>query len=359
MSAAQQQVVEIAKALSFDSRLFILDEPTAALTIAETNTLFRVVRQLKERGVGIVYISHRLEEVFQLADRVTVLKDGRLQGTLAVAETTPEQLVSLMVGRDLVREPGHPPPLAKGVPALEVIGLSGPKTRPVTFSAWSGEILAFAGLAGAGRTELARTIFGAEARQAGEVRIKGKPARIRSPRDAIAAGIGYLPEDRKELGLFLEMSIAQNIAAARLDHFGSWHLDDRRIEEVALDYMKRLSIAAPSVHTRVGSLSGGNQQKVLLARWLVRDPLVLIVDEPTRGVDVHAKAEIYALLRSLARDGKAIIVISSDLPEVLALANRIIVMRQGAIAGELSARDASEEAVMRYAAIGAEEMVAK
>ena len=155
------------------------------------------------------------------------------------------------------------------------------------------------------------------------------------------------------------MSIAQNIAAARLDHFGSWHLDDRRIEEVALDYMKRLSIAAPSVHTRVGSLSGGNQQKVLLARWLVRDPLVLIVDEPTRGVDVHAKAEIYALLRSLARDGKAIIVISSDLPEVLALANRIIVMRQGAIAGELSARDASEEAVMRYAAIGVEEVAAK
>jgi len=173
----------------------------------------------------------------------------------------------------------------------------------------------------------------------------------------MAAGIGYLPEDRKELGLFPNMSIAENIASARLDYFGARCLDDSRIEEVARDYMQRLNIAAPSVHTRVGSLSGGNQQKVLLARWLVRDPLVLMVDEPTRGVDVHAKAEIYTLLRSLAKEGKAIIVISSDLPEVLALSNRILVMRQGAIAGELSARDATEEAVLRYAAIGAEEVV--
>ena len=238
-----------------------------------------------------------------------------------------------------------------------MIGLSGPKTKSVSFSAWSGEILAFAGLAGAGRTELARTIFGADAPSGGEVRIHGKAVRIRSPRDAMAAGMGYLPEDRKELGLFLDMTIAENIAAARLDHFGTWSLQDGRIEELALDYMKRLNISAPSVHTRTGTLSGGNQQKVLLARWLVRDPLVLIVDEPTRGIDVHAKAETYALLRSLASAGKAIIVISSDLPEVLALSNRILVMRQGAIAGELSAREASEEAVMRYAAIGADEMV--
>jgi ribose transport system ATP-binding protein len=357
LSPAQQQMVEIAKALSFHSRLFILDEPTASLSAAETETLFRVVRQLRHEGVGVIYISHRLGEIFQLADRVTVLKDGRVQGTMPVAAVSPDSLVSLMVGRDLARETHHPAPIRRGVPALEVIGIAGPKIKPLSFRAWPGEILVFAGLAGAGRTELARMIFGADPLLQGELRVQGKSVRIRSPRDAMAAGIGYLPEDRKELGLFPEMSIAQNIAAANLERFGAWQLSDRSMDDLALSYMQRLHIAAPSPRTPAGKLSGGNQQKVLLARWLLRDPAVLIVDEPTRGIDVGARAEIYTSLRALAREGKAIVVLSSDLPEVLTLGDRILVMRQGAIAGELSAAEASEEAVMRLAAIGLQEMV--
>jgi ABC-type sugar transport system ATPase subunit len=359
LPAARQQMVEIAKALSFNSRLFILDEPTSVLTAAESETLFRVVRQLRDQGVGIIYISHRLEEVFRLADRVTVLKDGRLQGTLQVSNTSPDELVSLMVGRDLSRASAHAEITREGLPALEVIALAGRKTSAASFSVWPGEILGFGGLAGAGRTELARLIFGADPISSGEIRVQGRKVDIHSPRDAMSAGIGYLPEDRKELGLFLEMTIAENIAAARLDSFGGWRLQDRRMEDVALGYLKRLKIAAPSVQTRAGKLSGGNQQKVLLARWLVRDPSVLIVDEPTRGIDVNAKAEIYALLRSLAREGKAIIVISSDLPELLGLADRILVMRRGVIAGELAGRDASEEAVMRLAAMPVEETLSQ
>jgi ribose transport system ATP-binding protein len=357
LGAAQQQMVEIAKALSFESRLLILDEPTAALAIGETETLFRVIRQLREKGVGIIYISQRLGEIFRIADRVTVLKDGRLQGTRMVADTSADELVRLMVGRDGPTSCAPVKPVRRGPPVLEVIGLAGPKISPATFAIWPGEIVAIAGLAGAGRTELARTIFGADPSTSGEIRVKGRATRIGSPKDAMAAGIGYLPEDRKELGLFLDMTIAENIAAASLESFGGWRLRAPLVEEKARQYMKRLNIGAPGVHTRVRKLSGGNQQKVLLARWLARNPAVLILDEPTRGVDVHAKSEIHTLLRSFAGEGKAVLVISSELPEVLALADRILVMRHGAIAGELSAAEASEEAVMRYAAIDAEETV--
>jgi ribose transport system ATP-binding protein len=259
-----------------------------------------------------------------------------------------------MVGRDLVIGEAHAAAQRHGAPALEVVGLAGPKIKPASFAVWPGEILAFAGLAGAGRTELARMIFGADSARSGEVRVRGRKVPIASPRDAMAAGIGYLPEDRKELGLFPNMSIAENIAAAKLDSFGGWRVRSRLVEEAAAGYMKRLAIAAPGPATRVSKLSGGNQQKVLLARWLARNPSVLIVDEPTRGVDVHAKSEIYALLRSFAAEGKAVVVISSDLQEVLALATRILVMRQGAIVGELAAQHATEEAVMRFAAIGSE-----
>jgi ABC-type sugar transport system ATPase subunit len=351
LSPAQQQMLEIAKALSFHSRVLILDEPTAALTVAETDTLFRLIRQLKEKGVAIVYISHRLEEIFEIADRVGVLKDGEMQGTWKVADITQDGLVASMVGRARIHERApRTVPAHSGAPALEVRNLSDSKLRDISFSAWAGEIVGFSGLAGAGRTELAMAIFGERAATKGEVLRNGRPVRIRSASEAIAAGIGYLPEDRKEQGLFLDMSIAANIAAARLDAFGGWRIDGSAMRRAASGFIEKLRIAAPNAEKPAGKLSGGNQQKVLFARWLLRDPEVLMVDEPTRGVDVGAKAEIYQVLRALADEGKAVIAISSDLPEVLAISDRILVMRQGRIAGELAGAGATEEAVMRLAA---------
>ncbi len=355
LSAAQQQMVEIGKALSINARLVIFDEPTAALTRTETNVLFRVIRQLKDSGVGIVYISHRLEEIFEIAGRVTVLKDGQYQGTLSVTDTSPADLVMRMVGRKGLYQHVDRSIPAKLKPVLEVKGVSDGKLRDIHFSVSPGEIVALAGLAGAGRTELALAIFGARPISSGSIAIEGKVVPVVSPRDAIAAGIGYLPEDRKEMGLFLEMNVAENIAAARLSYFGSWWMSRAKLFETARTYIGRLRIATPDASRTVRKLSGGNQQKVLLSRWLLRDQLVLIVDEPTRGIDVGAKAEIYALLRDLADQGKAVIVISSDLPEVLAIADRIVVMRLGRIAGELLRAEATEENIMRLASMRVEE----
>jgi ribose transport system ATP-binding protein len=336
LSPAQQQMVEIAKALSLNAKLIIFDEPTAALTETETRALFGVIEGLKARGVGIIYISHRLEEIFEIADRVMVLRDGEQQGTFAISESSPEHLISRMVGRELARcRVGVDSPPA-GAVVLEVRDFAG-----VSFTARAGEVLAFAGLAGAGRTEMALALFGAR-KDSGEIRINGKVVRIESPANAIAAGIGYMPEDRKEAGLFLEMSVAQNIVGARLEHF-------REQDSISEDFRERLRIACRSVRQPVQNLSGGNQQKVVLAKWLLVNPKVLIVDEPTRGVDVGAKAEVHVLLRELARKGTAVIVISSDLPEVLAVADRILVMRQGRITGELSFAEATEERILRYA----------
>lgn len=338
LSPAKQQMVEIAKALSLDARLIIFDEPTAALTDTETGALFDVIQQLKEQRVGIIYISHRLEEIFEIADRVTVLRDGERQGTFVIAETSPEHLISRMVGRELARcRVGDSSPANV---ALEVRNVSDATLHDLSFVARAGEVLVFAGLAGAGRTEMALCLFGARPRLAGEIRIEGKPVRIDSPADAIAAGLGYLPEDRKEAGLFLEMTVAQNVAL---------RASDAEQERVAEEFRHRLRIACRSVRQPVQNLSGGNQQKVVLARWLRLNPKVLIVDEPTRGVDVGAKAEVHLLLRELARNGTAVIVISSDLPEVLAVADRILVMRDGSITGELNFTDATEEQIMRYA----------
>ncbi|HKQ37597.1 MAG TPA: sugar ABC transporter ATP-binding protein [Verrucomicrobiae bacterium] len=336
LSSAQQQMVEITKALSLRAKLMIFDEPTAALTDTETRALFGVIEQLKQQQVGIIYISHRLEEIFQVADRVTVLRDGENQGTFAVGETNPEHLISRMVGRELMRCRRADGP-DDGPIALELRNVNG-----VSFSVRAGEVLAFAGLAGAGRTELALALFGAHKRDGGEVRLDGVPVQINSPADAIAAGIGYMPEDRKEAGLFLEMSVAQNIVSARLEDF-------REQESISEDFRKRLRIGCRSVHQPAQNLSGGNQQKVVLAKWLLANPKVLIVDEPTRGVDVGAKAEVHLLLRELARKGTAIIVISSDLPEVLAVADRVLVMREGRITGELAFAEATEERILRLA----------
>ncbi|MCC6231846.1 MAG: sugar ABC transporter ATP-binding protein [Verrucomicrobiales bacterium] len=358
LSPAHQQMVEITKALSLDARILILDEPTAALTETETTRLFDLLRRLRSREVGIVYISHRLEEVFQISDRVTVLKDGAWQATLPTHHTTPDELIRLMVGRGLAPSP---PPRANTVPAgpplLEVRrisdppGLASPCLQEISFQVREGEIIGLAGLAGAGRTETALTLFGARRSAQVLVEMAGQPVSLRSPSEAIDAGLGYVSEDRKESGLFLDMSLRRNVSAASLTRFGRWWFDDAGEKRVAEERRTSLRIACRDVEQDTAHLSGGNQQKVLLARWLQVDPRILIVDEPTRGVDVGAKAEVHRLLRDFAaRPGHAVLVISSDLPEILSLADRIYVMRAGCIAGELSRAEASEEAVMRLAA---------
>ena len=359
LSPAQQQMVEIAKALSLEARIVIFDEPTAALTNAETARLFGVIRQLRSAGVGVVYISHRLEEIFLLADRVTVLKDGAGQGTLTVAGTNPDELIRRMVGRDVEKAEGGSGQTA-GVPRLEVRHLSDPANdrdspsllNDVSFRVHAGEIVGLAGLAGAGRTESALTLFGVRRRGPGEILIDGHPVDIRSPADAVAAGLGYVSEDRKDSGLFLEMCVRRNISAAWLRSFGEWLYDEAKEREIAQTFREKLNLACRDVDQDVGHLSGGNQQKVLLARWLLVNPRVLIVDEPTRGVDVGAKAEVHRLLRDFARQGHAVLMISSELPEVMTVSDRIYVMHAGRITGELSRAEATEEAVMRLAASG-------
>jgi ABC-type sugar transport system ATPase subunit len=359
LSPAQQQMVEIAKALSLDARVVIFDEPTAALTGAETARLFAVIRQLRERGVGVVYISHRLEEIFALADRVTVLKDGAGQGTLSVPETNTADLIRRMVGRD-VEKSGCGAAHSSARVLLEVRGLSDPGAKSgqtgllqsISFHVLAGEIIGLAGLAGAGRTETALALFGVRPRGPGEILLDGRKVEIRSPRDAIAAGLGYVSEDRKESGLFLDMSVRRNISAAQLGRFGGWFYRDREETTVAQESSARLRVVCRDVEQDAGHLSGGNQQKVLLARWLLVNPRVLIVDEPTRGVDVGAKAEVHQLLRDFVRQGHAVVMISSELPEVLSVSDRIYVMRAGRMAGEILGAEATEEAVMRLAAGG-------
>jgi ABC-type sugar transport system ATPase subunit len=359
LSPAQQQMIEVAKALSLDARLILFDEPTAALSESETRELFRIISVLRRRGVGIVYISHRLEEIFEIADRVTVLKDGQLQGTMSVAATSPDQLVRLMVGRPVLANRRPPVPGTRSTkPVLEVrrLGDNANRHQPVQlrdigFEAWGGEILGFSGLAGAGRTETALSIIGARGRATGELFVNGRAVEISSPAEAIEAGIGYLPEDRKATGLFADMTISENMAAASLRSFGTWWLDDNLQDAYAERSRRRLGVACRDVAQPIVELSGGNQQKCLLARWLLVDPKILIVDEPTRGIDVGAKDEVHALLRELANRGAAVIVISSDLPEVLAVSDRILVMRHGRIAGILDGATASEADVMRLASL--------
>jgi len=298
-----------------------------------------------------------LEEIFAVADRVTVLKDGAWQGTLPVAETTTDDLIRRMVGRD-IEKIAHGAPDATQPVLLEVRGLSDPTERAsgkpllqdISFHARAGEIVGLAGLAGAGRTETALALFGARPRGGGEIRLEGKRVEIRSPAEAIDAGLGYVSEDRKEAGLFLDMSVRRNVSAARLARFGGWFFRDHEEAAVARDFVAKLRIVCRGVEQDTAHLSGGNQQKVLLARWLLANPRVLIVDEPTRGVDVGAKAEVHQLLRHYAGQGHAVVVISSDLPEVLRISDRIYVMRAGRIAGEVSGEPANEEAVMRLAA---------
>jgi len=351
LPTAAQQLVEIARALAFDARVIVMDEPTAALSDAEAGRLFEIVRDLKARGIAVVYISHRLDEIFALADRVVVLRDGRHVGSRPKEGLGRKDLIELMVGRELAEE--YPQRTSQpGAVRLAVAGLSrGRAVRDVSFQVRAGEILALAGLVGAGRTETLRLVFGADPRDAGDILLDGRPLDIRSPRDAIAAGIGLLTEDRKLQGLVLGRSVRENFALpnlARLSRAG--FMDGRREREAFGRHVAALRIKVPHQDEAARNLSGGNQQKVVLAKWLERDCEVLFFDEPTRGIDVGARHEIYQLMNDLVGRGKAIVMVSSDLPEVLGMADRILVMHDGRITGELdNRRGCTQEDVMRLA----------
>ena len=351
LTIAHQQMVEIAKALSYRSRVLIMDEPTAALNDAEIAELFAIIARLRAEGVGIIYISHKMDEIRRISDRVTVMRDGAHVGTVAAAETPIARIIAMMVGRELTDEKAAIPDLSAAETALEVRDLSrGPELRGISFSLRRGEILGFAGLMGAGRTELARAIFGAEPADAGRILVHGREVSIRSPADAVREGIGYLSEDRKHYGLALGMDLRANIAMASLPRHADaiGRIDEQALGRITRDYIERLRIRTPGDWQEVRLLSGGNQQKVVIAKWLLRDCDILIFDEPTRGIDVGAKAEIYRLLGDLAAGGKAIIVISSELPEVLRLSHRIAVMCEGRLTGILPG-GASQEAIMELA----------
>ena len=352
---AQRQLIEICKSLVHEPRLLILDEPTSSLSEADVAVLFRVVRELRARGVTVLYISHRMREVFDNCDAITVLRDGQHVRTLRLADTDQDEVVRLMVGRDLAGVQRVRPSEEVRPVRLSVRGLGDDiRYRNISFDLHAGEILALAGLVGAGRSETVMGIFGSPPPLRGTITVEGKPVRIRRPADAMRLGIGLVPEDRKQLGLVLRMGVGSNLSlsALRLGRISAAGFVKPAVETgLVCSYVDRFRIKTPTLEQLVGLLSGGNQQKVVLAKWLATEPRVLIVDEPTRGVDVGTKAEIYGLMRELARSGLAILVVSSDLPEVLTISDRILVMRSGVLAGEISFDEASEERIMALAAL--------
>lgn len=357
LSVAQLQMVEIARALSYDARILIMDEPTAALTNEESEALFAMMRDFINPETGLIFISHRMPEIENNTDRVAVLRDGQYIGTVRTEETQMSQIISMMVGREVPADarPQHAPPSDEVIISVE--GLSTESLlKDISFQVRKGEILGFAGLMGAGRTETARCIFGADPRSSGVIKMHGKPVKIKNASDAVKAKIGYLSEDRKRFGLLLDQSIRTNSVLSSLMRFTYLGFtDDLKISRVSKELVKRLRTRTPSVEQTVEKLSGGNQQKVVIAKWLIRDCDVLIFDEPTRGIDVGAKDEIYELLESLTEEGKAIILISSELPEVLRLSDRIVVMAQGKITGILKNEEATQENIMELATEGAQQ----
>ena len=364
LSVAEQQMVEIARALSMKSRLIVMDEPTSALSSAEVEKLFRIIRELKAHGLSIIFVTHRLEEVMQICDRYTVLRDGRLVGSGAIANTTIDGIIRLMVGRQVNALFAHREKTPAGDVVLAVEGLNrrgnaqdqnASVLADVGFEVHRGEILGVAGLVGAGRTEMARAVFGADPFDSGRVLVDGRQVRIRSPQNAIRHGIGLVPEDRKQQALFLALAVRVNLSMASHQRIMRWgvFMDETAERAMVEEFRKRLNIRMASPEQLIASLSGGNQQKVTLARWLALRPKVLIVDEPTRGIDIVAKVEVHNLLFEMARSGIAVVAISSELPEVLAISDRIIAMREGRISGEIKGENATEEVLMSMMTLSA------
>jgi ribose transport system ATP-binding protein len=354
LTVAQQQMIEIAKALSFNSAVLIMDEPTSALSDSEIEELFKVIRDLKSQGKGIVYISHRMDELHRICDRVTVMRDGKYIATTPMKDITTARIIAQMVGREIYEGRHLHGDTSKNEVVLEVKNLNrGRVVQDVSFELHKGEILGFAGLLGAGRTETMRLIFGADPMESGEIFVKGKKASIKKPRDAVRRGIGYLSEDRKRYGLALGMSVKVNTVMASLGSFLKplGIIDEAKSKRVAQEYVERLNTRTTGVEQLAKNLSGGNQQKVVVGKWLVRDSDILIFDEPTRGIDVGAKSEIYKLLNELADQGKSIIMISSELPEVLRMSHRIVVMCEGRVTASLRAEESTQEQIMHYATL--------
>lgn len=358
LSVAQQQMIEIARAVNEGAKILILDEPTASLSKSETDNLFLQMKRLKEAGVAMIYISHRMEETFKVCDTVTVLRDGSFIGTRNTAETSENELISMMVGREFNNMYGNKRVTGKEV-ILEVKNLTTDKVKDISFTLKKGEILGFSGLVGAGRTELALALFGIDPIRSGEICMEGRRLNIKKPQDAIRAGIALVPEERKEQGLFLSHSIAANLTFQVLPQFiHHLRINKKREREIVDEFKQKLSIKMASEEQASGELSGGNQQKIVISKWLAAAPKVLIMDEPTRGIDVGAKSEIYKLMHSLAEAGVSIIMISSELPEIINNSSRIVVMREGKITGILdqAETETSQEKIMSYA-VGGENLV--
>lgn len=354
LTVGKQQMVEIAKAISQNAKVIVFDEPTAALTETEINDLFKIINDLRSQGIGIIYISHRMDEINRITDRVTVMRDGEYVGTLITKDCTKDDIINMMVGRVIYEDPKQHSTVPKGAPVvLRVKSLSaGKMVKDVSFDLYKGEILGFSGLMGAGRTELARAIFGADEIDSGTVYVNGQLVQIKSPMDAVKHGIGYLSEDRKRYGVIVDKNVADNSVMASLENYTrGLFIDDEKVKADAQEYAKLLSTKTPSVEQYVVNLSGGNQQKVVIAKWLIRDSEILIFDEPTRGIDVGAKSEIYTLMNQLVKQGKSIIMISSELTEILRMSDRVIVMCEGRKTGELPIEEANQEKIMHYATL--------
>ncbi len=352
LTVGKQQMVEIAKAVSHDLKILILDEPTAALTETEIDDLFTIMKDLAGKNVGMIYISHRMDEINRITNRVTVMRDGQYIGTKDTKNVTKEEIINMMVGRVIYEDPKTQSCVGKDAEVvLKVENLNaGRMVQNINFELRKGEILGFAGLMGAGRTETARALFGADEKDSGRIFINGNEVKISSPMDAVSHGIGYLSEDRKRFGIAVNLSVTENAVMASYEDFEKGILvHEKKIDDITKEYVKKLKVKTPSVHQLLKNLSGGNQQKVVIAKWLIKDSEILIFDEPTRGIDVGAKSEIYALMNELAKEGKSIIMISSELTEILRMSDRIVVMCEGKITGELDIKDASQEAIMKFA----------
>jgi len=351
LTVGKQQIVEIAKAISYDAHVIVFDEPTATLTETETDVLFGLIEELKQSDVAMIYISHRIEEIMRISDRVTVLRDGEFVGTHDTADVTIDEIIQMMIGRVTYEQPKEKSNVPADAPVvLKVEGLSSKDVENISFELHKGEILGFAGLMGAGRTELARLIFGADKKTGGEVFINGKKVDIQSPTDAVRNGIGYLSEDRKRFGCILGMRLADNVVLPSLSNYvKGLFLNEKKISKDAAEYVGKIDIKTPSVDQMLKNLSGGNQQKVVVAKWLIRNCDILIFDEPTRGIDVGAKSEIYKLMTALVSEGKSIIMISSELAEIFRMSDRILVMSSGVQTATLDIEEADQHKVMSYA----------